>query len=210
MNDRPKQTQSLQKPSDAGRAEFGKPKRTDTSTLFRGRRFTHQGFRLVRTGFVPLCRACVLAPECPVKGEGPTAYCKPLAKARDRMIRQILSLPHIDPQLDLPLVTQYVNARLFCVLCELYATRTGIFLPGGGRQYLEVQPALSKAYVAYANLARRTAEALLLTPAARRAIEERGGAADVLVKVLRQVSQRPLEAEFEVEDESENEQPKGD
>lgn len=203
MNDRPKQTRSLQKPSDAGRAEFG-VLQTDNAPKTTRRAesaLRHQGYRLLNRGMVPVCDRCVWRKRCSEYREG--GDCEPIAAVHKEITEAIMQRPGMEP-IDRPLVARYVTVLIFLSLLDLWLSQHGPFLQGAEEGYIELQPALAKSYACYAGLATRMAEALLLTPRARRDLrsDAAGRVGQALVRALRIAGPPVVDAEFSAEEEA--------
>ena len=138
----------------------------------------HQGHRWLNRGLAPLCGYCVLKDACPRYSDEPAATCELIEEAHEQLVSSIIRQPHIDAEIDLPLISEYVRSLLFLQLIDLWTSRAGIFVvtkqKGTGQQLVDTQPVFNTSYTV-AGHAKRLAEALQLTPAARRDIEQGAG-----------------------------------
>ena len=138
----------------------------------------HQGHRWLNRGLAPLCGYCVLKDACPRYSDEPAATCELIEEAHEQLVSTIVKLPHIDAEVDLPLIGEYVRSLLFLRIIDLWASQAGLFVlskqPKTGQQLVDVQPVFKVRYTVAAH-AKRLAEALQLTPASRKGIEQQAG-----------------------------------
>lgn len=141
-------------------------------------RLSHQGYRWLNRGLAPLCSACVLKDHCDDYSDAEGATCPLIEEAHQQLVSQLVALEHIDPVTDRPLVDEYVRSLLFLRLIDLWASQAGLFVvskqPKTGQQLVDVQPVFKVRYTVAAH-AKRLAEALQLTPASRKGIEQQAG-----------------------------------
>ncbi len=150
-------------------------------------RLSHQGYRWLHRGLAPLCSACVLKDHCDDYSDAEGVTCPLIEEAHQQLVTQLVALEHIDPVTDRPLVDEYVRSLLFVRLIDLWASHAGLFVlskqPKTGQQLVDVQPVFKVRYTVAAH-AKRLAEALQLTPASRKGIEQQAGGLTAAIVAL--------------------------
>jgi len=149
----------------------------------------HQAYRFLLNsdgrglGLLPLCAHCVMKDRCGDFSDEEGAVCVQAREAQERLLGQLLSLPQIDAEQDLPLVIEYVKDAIFLQIIDRFLTEAGIFLEGADAGYLEWQPILSKRWTC-ANSMGKLSDRLGLNPLARARLKLEGKLSPMVAKVL--------------------------
>ena len=159
-----------------------------------------------RPGIIMACDRCAVKGTC--ESVVPGGYCpQELAYLQDRR-QAVLSLAHLDAALDRPALEVLLWQEVRILRAARYLAEVGELLPGAESGYAEYQP-LAKELPKLVASWRSTLQALGVTPAARRALEDKGegGPGAVLAGLVAEVRKAEaaekaatLEGDFEAQD----------
>lgn len=161
-----------------------------------------------RIGLLYPCDKCAVT-ECPDKLEG--ARCRREASFIATRREELHAVQHITPA-DWPAVDLLIWQEVRLDRARRFLAQAGEFLPGAEQGYLEWQPVAEK-LPALVNSYMRQLQALGLTPAERKRLEEKGdaGTGASIAAALREIAagerrQGAIEGDFEAQDAETGEQ----
>jgi len=133
----------------------------------------HGGYYFLQTGSIP-CDQCILKDTCPAYEAG--AQCKPILEYQERVISEIMSLPHVQPE-DAHAVNLLARELAFQAIVHKWLGQVGPVRQTD--KGLDVQPVMKTLWTSI-NTAARLMDALGLTPASRAKLKLTGKAAESL------------------------------